>query len=84
MRLFVDGLLSRAASMGSPGVDELRWLRPVRPGHVLRARYIVESTEPSASRADRGTVHGIWEMLNQNDEVVMTLKGRAFIARRSK
>ena len=54
MRLFVDGLLSRSAAMGSPGLDELRWLRPVRPGDRLKARVEVLETRPSRSKPDRG------------------------------
>ena len=54
MRLFVDGLLNRAAAMGSPGVDELRWLRPVRPGDTLAARLEVLEVRPSRSKPDRG------------------------------
>lgn len=56
MRLFVDGLLSRSAGMGSPGLDELRWLRPVRPDDRLDARVEVLETRPSRSKPDRGLV----------------------------
>ncbi|MGI9499854.1 MAG: MaoC family dehydratase [Geminicoccaceae bacterium] len=55
-RLFVDGLLSRSAAMGSPGLDELRWLKPVRPGDRLDARAEVLETRPSRSKPDRGLV----------------------------
>jgi acyl dehydratase len=54
MRLFVDGLLGRSAAMGSPGLDELRWLRPVRPGDRLDARVEVLETRASRTKADRG------------------------------
>ena len=54
MRLFVDGLLSRSAAMGSPGLDELRWLKPVRPGDELEAKVEVLETRPSRSKPDRG------------------------------
>lgn len=54
MRLFADGLLNRAAAMGSPGVDEVRWLKPVRPGDELHARVAVAEVRPSRSRPDRG------------------------------
>lgn len=56
MRLFVDGLLHRTASMGSPGIDSLRWLAPVRPEQVLAGRAVVEAVKPSRSRPDRGFV----------------------------
>lgn len=54
MRLFVDGLLNRSAAMGSPGLDELRWLKPVRPGDRLEARVEVLEIRPSRSKPDRG------------------------------
>ena len=56
MRLLYDGLLSRAASMGSPGQDELRWIKPVRPGDTLSARGLVEELIPSRSKPDRGLI----------------------------
>jgi acyl dehydratase len=82
MRLVVDGLINQTASLGSPGVDELRWLRPVRPGDTLRARFIVVEAVPSASRPDRGRLRSVGEVLNQRDEVVMRLQGTNFIERR--
>ena len=54
MRLFVDGMLSRSAAMGSPGLDELRWLKPVRPGDIMNAHVEVLETRPSRSKPDRG------------------------------
>lgn len=62
----------REASMGSPGMTELRWLKPVRPGDTLRARSEVTDSAPSASRPDRGRATIFTEVLNQHDEVVMT------------
>src|SRR3712207_355775 len=56
MRLAVDNLLADSASMGSPGLDNLRWLLPVRPGDTLRGRYTVLEVTPSRSRPDRGIV----------------------------
>ena len=82
MRLLVDGLLRDAASMGSPGVDELRWLQPVRPGDTLRARFTVRETNPSARHANRGTIISLCEVFNQRDEVVMRLSGRHIMGRR--
>lgn len=64
MRLFVDGLLHRTASMGSPGVDALRWLAPVRPGQELTGRATVEAVKPSRSRPDRGFVTFRCELLD--------------------
>lgn len=82
MRLFVDNLLSDAASMGSPGLDEIRWLKPVRPGDTLRARFTVLDAKPSTRKPDRGTVQSFCEMVNQRDEVVMSLKGLHILGRR--
>jgi acyl dehydratase len=83
MRLWVDGLLSETASMGSPGVEQLRWLVPVRPGDVLRGRVTVLETAPSQTRPDRGTLITESQLVNQRDEIVMTMRGRGFVARRA-
>jgi acyl dehydratase len=82
MRLYADALLSRAAAMGSPGVEELRWLKPVRPGDTLTARLTVLDTIPSARNPKRGTVHLFAEVDNQRGETVMTMKARGLFARR--
>ncbi len=73
MRLFADNYLSHVASLASPGIDELRWVRPVRPGDTLRLRVTVLEKKRSASKPDRGIVRTFAEMLNQNDEVVLRL-----------
>lgn len=82
MRMMVDGYLNRAASMGSPGVDELRWIKPVRPGDRLRLTMIVTEILPSRSKPDRGVVKSLHELRNQNGELVMTMKGLGMYARR--
>lgn len=74
MRMLVDDYLSSVASLASPGVDELRWLAPVRPGDVLRVRVTVVDARRSRSRSDRGVVTSQVEVLNQDDVVVMTVK----------
>ena len=74
MRLLVDRFLPSAASLGSPGIDELRWLRPVRPGDELRIRVTVLEATRSRSKPDRGIVRTFVEVLNQRTEVVMSLK----------
>ena len=74
MRLLVDRFLPKAASLGSPGIDELRWIRPVRPGDVLRIRVSVLEATRSRSKPDRGMVRTLVEVLNQDAEVVMSLK----------
>ena len=73
MRLFVAHYLPGPASLGSPGVDGLRWLKPVRPGDALRLRVTVDRVKPSRSKPDRGVLFSFCEMLNQRDEVVATM-----------
>lgn len=72
MRLLVDHYLSHVASLGSLGVDELRWLKPVRPGDELSIRVTVLEARRSQSKPDRGIVRSLIEVMNQNREVVMT------------
>jgi acyl dehydratase len=82
MGLFVRTILLDAASMGSPGVEELRWTAPVRPGDRLTGRVTVTAVEPSSKRPDRGTVFTTSEVLNQDGTTVMTMKARGFFRRR--
>jgi acyl dehydratase len=82
MRLFADHYLTRVASLGSPGVDELRWIRPVRPGDALSLRVTVLKTIPSRSKPDRGAVTSLVEVFNHADEAVMTFKCINIIGRR--
>lgn len=70
MRLYANHYVSKCASLASPGVDELRWIQPVRPGDELRLRTDTRSTRRSASRSDRGVVTTLTELLNHHDEVV--------------
>ena len=74
MRLLVAQFLPGAASLGSPGIDELRWRQPVRPGDILRIRVEILDARRSRSKPDRGLVHTLVEVLNQKNEVVMSLK----------
>ena len=74
MRLFADHFLSPASSIASPGLDELRWLKPVRPGDVLRLRVTILEARLSRSRPGQGVVRSLTEVLNQRGEVVMSLK----------
>ena len=83
MRVLVDRFLPRAASLGSPGIDELRWLKPVRPGDALRVRVTVLDATPSRSRPDRGVVRTLVEVLNQDRDVVMSLKPMNIFRRRA-
>ncbi len=73
MRMLTDGFLLDAASMGSPGIDEVKWLRPVRPGDSLTVRGTVQSARVSRSRPDRGFVTFLWEVFNDRGERVMTM-----------
>jgi acyl dehydratase len=79
MRLIVDNFLPKRASLGSPGIDELHWLRPVRPGDVLSVRLSILEATRSRSKPDRGVVRTFCEVLNQNREVVMSLKAMNII-----
>ena len=79
MRLIVDHYLSEASSEGSPGIDELRWLRPVRPGDQLSVRVTILDARPSRSRPERGIVRSHIETLNQDGEIVMHLTSTIFI-----
>jgi acyl dehydratase len=83
MRLLVEHFISRVASMGSPGVDELRWLRPVRPGDRLRVRVTVLEVRRSQTKPDRGAILSLDEVVNQDDEVVMSVKGWGLYRARS-
>lgn len=74
MRLYVEHYLSHVASLGSPGLDELRWLRPVRPGDQLSLRVTVLGAARSKSKPDRGIVTSLVEAFNQVNEAVMSLK----------
>lgn len=75
MRLLVDHFLPLTASLGSPGVDELRWLKPVRPGDVLSLRVTILEARRSASKPDRGFVRTHMEVLDQHRDVVMSMTG---------
>lgn len=72
MRLFVENYLSKVATLPSPGIDELRWTRPVRPGDRLLVRVTVTEARRSRSKPDRGVVRSLVEVLNQDGELVMT------------
>ena len=84
MRLFVSNYLPGPASLGSPGVDELRWLKPVRPGDELTLRFTVHWVKPSRSKPDRGVLFSFCEMLNQEREVVSTMMARNLIRYRDR
>ena len=82
MRVMVDGFLKESSSMGSPGVDEIRWIKPVRPGDTLSVSTTVLDVKPSGSRPDRGVVWTEWRATNQHGELVATVKGMGMFGRR--
>ena len=83
MGMFVRAILLGSASLGSPGVDEIRWTAPVRPGDTLTSRSTITDVQPSSSNPRRGTVFTANEVRNQDGVLVMTLKARGFFARRT-
>ena len=82
MRLFCDGLIKDTASLGSPGIDEMRWIKPVRPGDTLALRVTTTECVPSRSKPDRGIVRSLLELHNQHGELVVSIRGMNLIRRR--
>jgi len=83
MRMMCDSYLNQSASLGSPGVDNVRWLKPVRPGDTIRAQRTVLESRASQSRPEMGLVKTRWEVFNQDGELVMTMEGTGMFQRRS-
>jgi len=81
-RLLVDCILKDSAGLGSPGVDELRWIRPVRPDDALSLRVEVVELIPSRTKRDRGAIRCRLELRNQQGEGVMTLNAISMFSRR--
>ena len=83
MRMMADDLHARGGGgLGSPGVDELRWLKPVRPGDVLSVRSEVIEVRPSKSRPERGIMRSRFEVFTEDGAVVMTLSSVSLLRRR--
>jgi acyl dehydratase len=82
MRVLVDSYLKESASMGSPGIDELRWLKPVRPGDTLTVFSTADDITFSKSKPDRGILTSVTEVENQHGEVVLTMRGKSMMKRR--
>ncbi len=82
MGLLVRGLIHDVASLGAAGLDELRWLKPVRPDDTLRARLTVLGTRFSTKHAGRGSLSCLGEMFNQHGEPVLLIRWSAMIARK--
>lgn len=83
MRLYVDRILNRALCLGSPGVDELRWIAPVRAGQALRGVLTVERMEPSKSRPDRGILYPRCELFDEDSARVFSMVLRTLLKRSS-
>ena len=82
MRILVDAYLNDTAAMGSPGIDELRWLKPVRPGDTLTVYSTAESVTHSKSKPYRGFISTYTEVANQAGEVVMSMRGKTMMKKR--
>lgn len=83
MRLFCDSLLAHTASLGSPGIDRLKWKKPVHPGDTLAARLTIVGTRVSSSRPKLGFLSGVFDVTNQRGEQVMTMSSTLMVERRS-
>ncbi len=82
MRMMCDEYLLDAASLGSPGLEQIRWSHPVYPGDVLHMRLTVLESRPLASRPTVGLVRSHWYVMNQDDVPVLTMEGYGFFGRR--
>ena len=82
MRLTVDNMLRHSSSLGSPGLDSLRWLKPVYPGDQLSLRHTILDSRPLRKRPDTGIVRSRWEMFNQQGDKVLEMEGHGFFRRR--
>jgi acyl dehydratase len=82
MRMMCDGYLLDAASLGSPGIDNLRWLKPVFPGDTLSVRMEVLDARPMASKPHVGLLRSRWEVRNQHEQAVMAMEGWGMFRRR--
>jgi acyl dehydratase len=82
MRMVVDGLMAKSSSMGSPGLDGVRWLAPVRAGDTLNVHYQTTRVKASSSKPDRGVVWSKWVAINQHGETVCTVEGMGMFRKR--
>jgi len=83
MRMMCDAYLLESASLGSPGLEKLSWKKPVYPGDTLHVRLEVLESRPMASRPEIGIVRSRWEVMNQDDEAVLTMEGYGMFRRRA-
>jgi acyl dehydratase len=84
MKMIADNLLLDTASMGAPGIEEVKWLKPIRPGDSLTVRGKVTAVRVSQSRPDRGFVTFFWEVINDRGECAMTLVCPQMVERRAR
>ena len=82
MRLMVTNFLSQTSSLGSPGLDNIRWTKPVYPGDTLRLQSSVLETKPMGRRPDVGMTRNLWEMFNQHGDKVLHMEGWGMFRRR--
>lgn len=82
MRLMVDKYVNRSASLGSPGLDSIRWLAPVRAGDTITYHRTTTAARVSESKPDIGLLQSRWEAVNQRGELVMTMEGWGMFRRR--
>ena len=83
MRLMVTNFLHETSSLGSPGLENIQWRKPVFPGDVLSLQSTVLETKPMSKRADVGMTRNHWEMFNQNDDKVLNMEGWGMFRRRT-
>ena len=83
MRMMCDAYLLDSASLGSPGLEKLSWLKPVYPGDTLRVRLEVLESRPLASRPGVGMIRSHWDVMNQTGETVLTMEGFGMFRRRN-
>ena len=83
MRMMCDAYMLQSASVGSPGIDNLKWLKPVRPGDTINARRTTLETRALKSKPDIGIVNNLWEVFNQDGEMVMSMQGYGMFRRRN-
>ena len=83
MRLMVTNFLQTAASLGSPGLENVKWMKPVFPGDTLRLQHRILESRPMRSRPDVGLVRTHWEMFNHHGEQVLHMEGWGMFRRRT-
>lgn len=82
MKLTVENFLNESSSMGSPGLENLRWLKPVYPDDTLRLQHTIIESRPLRTRTDIGLVRSVWDLFNQNGEKVLQMEGYGMFRRR--